>query len=97
MALGLSVVVVDGGRDDLGDAVCAHAQVPALVVGGPVGSWVGFDAPTPVTYQSGRVPTRHADQHPRERPLQRPGREAAAPMPDSRAAANVIDHSNVTS
>ena len=43
MALGLSVLVVGGGWDDFGDAVCAHAHVPAFVVGGSISMRVGFD------------------------------------------------------
>ena len=42
VALGLSVLVVGGGWDDFGDAVCAHAHVPAFVFGGSVGVRVGF-------------------------------------------------------
>ena len=43
MALGLSVLVVDRWWDDFGDAVCAHAHVPAFVVGGSISMRVGFD------------------------------------------------------
>ena len=45
VALRLSVLVVDRWWDDFGDAVEAHAHVPAFVVGGAVSVRIGFDQP----------------------------------------------------
>ena len=43
MALGLSVLLVDRWWDDFGYPVCAHAHVPAFVLGGSISVGVGFD------------------------------------------------------
>jgi hypothetical protein len=55
VALGLSVLVVGGGWDDFGDAVCAHAHVPALVLGGSISMRVGFDEPVVRGAEQGAV------------------------------------------
>ena len=43
MALGLSVLVSVAGWDDFGDAVVAHAHVPAFMLGGAIRVRVRFD------------------------------------------------------
>ena len=49
------MLVVDRWWDDFGDAVCAHAHVPAFVVGCSISVGVGFDEAVVGGAQEGAV------------------------------------------